>query len=646
MIEPEHGYQNQLQAALAQADIRVLLMVVVHLTGDSRWLREPFLPKRDVRLIADPAAGLSSEVQEEIRTAAFVALSRRRVEPAIDRPDRSLLLKMMCVCLGEEVPEEYTLMMFQEMGFVPDLVPELGKPDVGEQLSAVVIGAGISGILAAIKLHAAGVAVTVLEKNKDIGGTWLENSYPDCGVDTPNHFYSYSFAPNSNWNHFFSLRAEIYAYLERCVDQFDIRKLITFGSTVDSAKWDDARQAWAVDYRSANGESSSVSARFLISAVGQLNRPQRPPIVGLDEFKGPVFHSAHWRHDVDLRGRSVGVIGAGASAMQFVPRIAPLAERLTIFQRSKQWARPIGEYRSSVSEEVKWLIRHVPYYSAWMRFTLAWRYGDGLHRHLKKDPTWAHPERSVNQGNDRHRVELTEYISQELGYDAGLISKTLPSYPPYAKRMLIDNGWFRTLTRANVQLVAEPIVSATKDALLTADGRHHHLEVLILATGFEAKSILGHVAIVGKDGVSLSERWGVDDARAYLGMTVPGFPNLFVLYGPNTNLGHGGSIIFHAECQLRYILSLVEQMVNGRYGAVEVRSEVHDAYNAAVDAAHESMIWTHPGVDPWYRNRAGRVVSNSPWRLVDYWNMTVEARLNDYHLDPVSADLLPAQPTG
>jgi 4-hydroxyacetophenone monooxygenase len=209
--------------------------------------------------------------------------------------------------------------------------------------------------------------------------------------------------------------------------------------------------------------------------------------------------------------------------------------------------------------------------------------------------------------------------------------------------MLVDNGWFRTLTRPNVVLVTDPIVSVTPTGVVTGQGDHRQIDVLILATGFEALNILGHIHIVGRGGVTLEERWGTEDARAYLGIAVPGFPNFFVLYGPNTNLGHGGSIIFHAECQLRYLMSLLEQMVAGGLGMVEIRQDVHDRYNEAVDAEHEAMVWTHPGVAPWYRNSKGRVVSNSPWRLVDYWHMTRRADLEEYVVGVSGGDRIPTE---
>jgi 4-hydroxyacetophenone monooxygenase len=621
---------DQLRVALGEADIRVLLAVLVHLTGERRWIEPPYLPQRDTRLIPDVSAGFPQDIQDEVRATVFDLLRDGPPAARIDEPDEALFLEMMSVSLGERVAPEYVPMMLQEMGFRERTAAPIRGSRNGQRLpSAVIIGAGISGIAAAVRLGQAGIPYIVLEKNEEVGGTWFENHYPDCGVDTPNHFYCYSFASEPGWTHYFSPRDEIEAYLVRCVNEFGVKPNVRFGVTVDRASWNEQTHEWVIEATTSDGPVE-YRAPLLLSAVGQLNRPFIPDIPGLDGFDGECFHSARWPDGIDLHDRRVGVVGNGASAMQLVPPVAQEAASVTIFQRSKQWIRPIDEYRAEVSDGIRWLMEHVPYYLPWYRFNLAWRYGDGLHRTLQRDPSWPHPERSLNKANDRHRAEMTAYFERMLGDRPELLAKTLPDYPPFAKRMLVDNGWLAALRRPNVELVTEPIAKVLPDGIETEDGEHRPLDVLVLATGFHAKDLLGHLDVRGCGGRTLASQWGCDDARAYLGITVPGFPNLFLLYGPNTNLAHGGSIIFHAECQVRYIVSLIGQMVEEQVSSVEVRPEVHDAYNQRVDAAHQQMVWTHPGVDTWYRNSAGRVVSNSPWRLVDYWHMTHQASLDDY----------------
>ena len=622
---------GSLRPALDRADVRVLLAVLVHLTGNRRWLEAPYRPSRDTRLIADPSAGLPDDIQKEVRDVMFELLRHGTPVPVIDEPPTDLFVEMMSACLGEPVGDEYVPMMRQEMGFEDAVPSPIGSSGYVDAPRTIIVGGGLAGIAAAARLSQAGAPYIVLEQNDGVGGTWFQNRYPDCGVDTPNHFYSYSFAPNPDWSKYFAPREELLAYIERCVDDFSIRPNIRFQTSVESAVWDEEAQEWEVECATPQGVRRFRGA-FLICAVGQLNRPSVPPISGLERFEGISFHSSRWPRDVELDGKRVGVVGAGASAMQLVPRVADVARDLVIFQRSKQWTRPVEKYRASVPPELKLLFRYVPYYSAWYRFTLAWRYGDGLHRTLRRDPAWPHPERSMNKANDRMREELTAYVTAELGGDVELISKVLPSYPPFAKRMLADNGWFSTLVKSHVELVTEPIKEVTARGVVTADGVHHELDVLVLATGFRASEFLGELDVRGRNGRTLLDEWGEDNARAYLGVTIPEFPNFFVLYGPNTNLAHGGSIIFQIECQVRYVLSLMRQMSTGGYATAEVRRSVYDDYAMKVDAEHEELVWSHPAVTSWYRNARGRVIANSPWRLVDYWEFTHQASLDDYKL--------------
>ena len=621
--------QDRLRTAVESADVRVLLMVLVHLTGERRWLESPYSPAPDKRLIADPAAGLPSEVQEDVRAAIFDLLRDGVPAPVIQEPDRELFIEMMSTCLGEPVGHEYVPMMLQEMGFEERVAERSVGGSDARSTPVVIIGAGMSGIAAAVRLEQAGVPYVVIERYEDVGGTWLNNRYPDAGVDTPNHFYSYSFASNPDWTHYFSPREEILEYFRSCANKFSVRSNIRFGATVTAATWDEAQQRWAVEYSTPAG-TETVYGTFLISAVGQLNRAKVPAIPGLETFEGVSFHSAEWPDNVTLEGLRVGVVGAGASAMQFVPRLAERARELTVFQRSPQWIRPVELYREAVPDAVGLFFRYVPYYAAWYRFTLAWRYGDGLHRTLKRDPSWPYPDRSINKVNDRIRQDLTSYLTDQLGDDTELISKTLPTYPPFGTRMLVDNGWFNALRQPNVQLVTDTITEVTATGIRTADGTLHEIDALVFATGFHASSFLEEVRIEGRDGRALADDWADENASAYLGVTVPSFPNFFLLFGPNTNLAHGGSIIFHAECQVRYVLSLIREMTEQGISSVEVRRDVHDTYNAELDAAHAELIWSHPGAHSWYRNKHGRVLANSPWRLVDYWNRTHIANLEDY----------------
>ncbi len=626
--------REELEHLLQDADVPVLLMVLVHLTGERTWLEAPYLPERDISFFADESGGLSEDIQQQIRSAAadaVLAFHEHRLT-RLPEPSDEQYAEMMNVCVGEAVPPEYTTMLLEEMG-MRDRDPQWNtKPDEQalNDFEVLIVGAGMSGICAAAKLEASGISYSVVEKNPELGGTWYENTYPEVGCDVPNHFYSYSFRPNPGWSGYFSKGEEIESYLETCATEFGVVEQIRFNTEVIQATYEEESASWHVELRLADGSTEITTANVVVSAVGQLNRPKCPTIEGLGTFEGPTFHTAQWRHDVDLAGKRVAVIGTGASAMQLTRTTADVAERLLIFQRSAQWAIPSRDYHRTVSPQKRWLLEFVPFYASWYRFTLAWRFGDHLHPTIKRDPEWPHPERAVSRRNDRHREFLTDFIVSELGDRTDLLPKVLPDYPPYGKRILVDNHWFRTVGRDDVDLITDEIERITPTSVVTEDGKEHAVDAIILATGFEATRLLWPMDVVGREGKRLHELWGDDDSRAYLGLTIPGFPNLFCLYGPNTNLGHGGSIVFIAECQVRYLLGCLMHMLEQGLASIECKNEVYEAYIERMDAEHAQMIWTHPGMDTWYRNKNGRVVSVMPWRLVDYWEMTRAPNLGEY----------------
>jgi 4-hydroxyacetophenone monooxygenase len=620
-------------AALEKASIPTLLACLAHATGDRRWIAAPYLPKRDVSLFPDAGGGLSSAHQDEVRAAAaelFEDLKSGRRTLA-EQPDDAFMLAIMSASLGESVAPEYVPMIREEMALTDRRVRLSPRAAAeAQRLDVLIIGAGISGLCAAVRLEEMGVPFRVVEKSADLGGTWLDNDYPEAGVDTPNHFYSYSFEPNVDWSSNYSKRGEVLDYLRGMVGRRGLRRHIRFGTEVLALQWQEATQQWKVSCRHADGTETEERASIVVTAVGQLNRPKMAAFPGMETFTGRWWHSARWPQDADLAGQHVAVIGTGASAMQFLRTVAAAAKRVTVFQRSPQWARPDPDYHGKVSDEARWLLRYMPYYYAWYRFGLIWRFGDGLLRTLKRDPEWPHPERSMNRRNDRHREALTQHLLRELQGRDDLIAKCLPSYPPYGKRILVDNGWYQALRRDNVDLVTDGVAEVDGSQIVTTAGQRIEADIIVLATGFEAGKMLAPMHIVGRSGVSLRDRWGDDNPEAYLGTTVADYPNLFVLSGPNTGLAHGGSVMFMSECQIRYICGCIKAMLEQGLRALEVRTGVQDDYCRRVDAEHAQLVWTHPGMRNWYRNEEGRVFSPVPWRLVDFWEMTRQPELADY----------------
>lgn len=615
--------------ALERADMRALLMCLVHLSGDIRWIEPPYLPARDVDLIADPTAGFDAATRSTIVDAVAALVGDSIPEPVLEDIDDELLGRMMSVYLGEEVPGEYLAMIRADMGL--ETTGEPGEPAGSRTIPDVfIVGAGVSGICLANRLIADGVDVRVIDRNRELGGTWHENRYPGCGVDTPNHFYSYSFAPNPHWSRYFSHRAEIQQYLTGVAQQSGVTDRLRLGITLEAARWEESQQRWRLHLSDHRGDRHEESAAILVLATGHFSEPKLARFAGDEDFAGDIFHSARWPDTAEMGGRRVGIIGTGASAMQIVPTIADEVEHLTIFQRTPQWVRPIARYRDTVDPSAAALFEHLPWYAKWYRFGELWRYGDGLLRFLRRDPDWNHGDRSMNRVNDRHRAELSEYIASELESRPHLIDRCTPHYPPFGKRILLDNGWYETLCRDDVELVTDAIDRFEPDGVVTTTGERYLVDTLIIATGFDVMSLGERLDVVGRDARSLAGALPADDPRAYLGMCVAGLPNLFIMYGPNTNLGHGGSVMWMAETQSAYIRRWVRRLADGAIASIEVRPEVVDAYTARVDELHDDLVWAHPAVETYYRTPTGKVRSPMPFRLVDYWQLTRRDDVDDF----------------
>jgi 4-hydroxyacetophenone monooxygenase len=636
--EPITENDEFIRRAVHVASTPALMMSLIHMSGDRGLLDGTIRPRKAI--MNDIQSSMTDEERARIAELAVKVLSDYRDRDCTlpSPPDRRTILEMMSFIVGEHVADQYVPMMLEELALdgTDQRSTHWEAPAMRGRAAnhhVVVIGAGMSGVLAAIRLEEAGIPYIVIEKNDAVGGTWYENRYPGCRVDVASHFYSYSFDMNPDWSEYFSRRDELHDYFERCVDRYGIRKHIRFRTEVTRATWDDAASRWVLELRDADGKVSTLRADAIISAVGQLNRPRYPDIPGLEGFKGRVAHTGEWPQDLAWEGKRIAVVGTGASAFQLVPAIAPQASHVTVFQRSPVWMFPNPRYHMTVSAEHKWILRHVPYYGRWLRFLLFYPGSDAALPVWTVDPTWPHQDRSVNARNEQQRIDLTAYMRYQVGDDPQLLAKVVPDFPPGGKRMLQDNGsWLAALKRPNVDLITDKIVSVDETAVIDANGRRHEVDVIALATGFQADRFLSPMRIVGRGGAELREKWG-DAPSAYLGITVPGFPNFFCLYGPGTNLAHAGSIIFHSECQVRYILGCVRASIEHE-APLDCREDTYDRYTERLRAALERMVWSHPKVSSWYKNARGVVVTTSPWLLVDYWRWTREPDLADYQPMP------------
>ncbi|WP_354701824.1 Baeyer-Villiger monooxygenase [Paraconexibacter sp. AEG42_29] len=491
-------------------------------------------------------------------------------------------------------------------------------------LSVVIIGAGFGGIAAAIAAREAGVEdITLLERADRVGGVWHHNTYPGIACDVPSHLYEFSFAPNPDWSRRYSPGHEIRDYAERLARDHGVLDRVRFGAAVEHAAFDDDSRRWSV--RLAGGET--LTADVVITAVGQLHEPAVPALPGIETFAGRAFHSAEWDHDHDLRGRRVAVVGTGASAIQFVPRVAEQAAATTVFQRSAPWVIPKAD--AALGSRSRALYRRVPLPRVYRR--LYWR----LFESLVPLFTLA-PERRGRVVATAVRGLANAQRHIQLRGDRALLAATRPTSEPGCKRLCITSEWYPTMRRPDVELITEPIREVVPEGVVGADGTLHRADTIIYGTGFRASELLAPMTLTGRGGVTLRDAWS-RGAEAFLGLTIPAFPNLFLVYGPSTNHGTGSVIATH-EAQMAYLRDALRLLSDGNAEVLEVREVAHARFQAEMAERTAKSVWA-TGCSNWYVNAAGRVTNNWPGPNDEYRRRTATLNEADYHRelpDPVA----------
>ena len=618
--------KQTLESALDSASFPVVAALLVHFTGDISILEK--LPRPNQAVLGEIQGFLSEDDKQIIKKIALKEISKFFSNHEVNDiyvPSNEELNKMMSFVVGENVSPDYIPMMLRDLNITSQDL-KLSSVTTKPSLEVLIIGAGMSGILAAIKLAERGIKFKIYEKNINLGGTWFENRYPGARVDIANHFYSYSFEENHQWSEHFSQQPELLDYFKRCFDKYDIQKNTYFETQVTDMKFDDETKMWEVT-SIHNKKSNKEVINIVLSCVGQLNQPKIPDIEGMDEFQGNMFHSSKWPDDDVIAGKKVAVVGSGASAFQIVPSIAKYCEKLTIFQRSPPWMFPNPKYHEQVDEEKKWLLENLPFYSRWYRFLLFYPGSDQLLDSLFVDPLWKDRSDSINQQNDEMRKLFTSAMLAQISKKS-LIDKVIPNYPPFGKRMLQDNGaWLEALHLPNVTLLAEGVEQMNSRGIVGLE-KEHEFDTVVFATGFKAQDFFDPINIDCSSGSFKSIY--KDSPVSYLGITFSSIPNFFAMYGPGTNLAHAGSIIFNSECQINYICSAIEHMLNNDYKVIKVKPKIEKQYQDRFDKRHKKMVWQHANVLSWYQNSKGKVVTTSPWRLVEYWNWTNNFNADEY----------------
>lgn len=478
--------------------------------------------------------------------------------------------------------------------------------------SIAIIGTGFGGLGLAIRLKKAGLTnLTLFEKAADVGGVWRDNSYPGAACDVPSHLYSFSWEQDRGWANRYGKAEEIYRYLRHCADKYDVRRSIRFNTEIAGADFDETRGVWTL--RTTSGEIHE--AQVVVSAVGQLNRPAYPKLKGLDTFSGKAFHSARWDHDVDLSGKRVAVIGSGASAIQFVPEIAPKVAHLDLYQRSAPYVLPKPDKQYPFLERT--LFKKIPLLQTLDR---AWQYG-------------YHEFRQLGFTNHINEMAIVEHLFHKhirsIVKDNAFRHRLTPDYPIGCKRILISNHWYEALIRPNVEVIGEDIAEVLPKGIKAKGGAVREVDAIIYGTGFTATDFLAPMEIKGLGGSLLKQAWK-DGAEAYLGLTVSGFPNLYMLYGPNTNLGHN-SIVYMLESQFNYVVDGVRKLRDGGLRYLDLRADLLTEFNREVQERMKQTVWAQ-GCTSWYQTATGKNTNNWPGFTFEYRERTRKLDPNHYRL--------------
>lgn len=604
---------------LKSANLNALRLALYYQTDDES-LRRMKVVERPVQGGALVGYLLDREHRDElIGKAVAYLLSGAQPKP---EPTREQAIAMMPLFTGHAPRPGDAEFGYEDMGFgrYPRNAAWSSAPPSArlKDFSVTIVGAGFSGIAAAVQLDRLGIRYQVVERQADIGGTWQLNDYPDARVDISSFLYQFKFEKNYPWQSYFATRDELKQYFDHIVDKYEIRSRIRLGTSVTSAAWSDADKKWRLELLGPAG-AETVRSNVVISCSGLFSTPNLPQIPGIEKFAGKMFHTTAWDREYDYAGKRIVLIGTGSTGCQLMPRLAQTAEKVTVIQRTANWIMPVHGYHERVCEDKRWLLDNFPGYCNW--FLYSHHVGSLQKQEMETlDPEWIAKGGRVNERNHRLATALTEFIRGKVGARDDLLRKLIPTHPPLARRLVIDNAWYDALIRDNVELVAGGVQRITANSVIAEDGSEHPCDLIVLSAGFKVSRYLWPVNYQGRNGVGVQDAWNKDGARAYLTMTLPGFPNFFMLYGPNAGV-RGGSFHSWIEIFMRYIGELLVKMLEDGKSEIEVRREAFEDYNARMDAEMAAVLWHTEGQGGYFVNEHGRVGTQMPWKADRFYEL-------------------------
>lgn len=627
---------TQLRAAIEQANPNVLRMALYHMTGDESLAR---MKVNKVPLRGGAFFGylLDESHHEEVFSKAVDYLLTQPDPNDYEIPEEARLKEMMEMLTGGTPLSEGEFQMGREelaLEEFPRLASwsEEDKALAPEGFRVLIVGAGASGVAAAVQLERLGIPYVIYERQGDLGGTWEWNRYPDVRVDTNSYLYQFKFEKKYPWSEYFATAAEVKAYIGHIADKYGVKDQIRTGMNVVENRYDPENHVWHVQTETATGKPVKETFNVIISASGMFSTARYPDIPGIESFEGQLNHTTEWDEDYDASGRCISVIGNGSTGVQLLSPLAEEAKHVYAFVRTPQWVSPMEGYREEIPEEVKWVIEHMPTYWNWYCYNNQMT-ASGMQGAQVYDRGWQAGGGIISPQNDGLRETLTKYIHSQLGDRKDLIEKLTPDYAPLARRLVVDNSWYKTLLRPNVSLVTEGIKQIHPNGIETQDGVIHEVDTIVIASGFDVAKYLWPTKYVGANGESMEDVWEAEGPRAYLGLTVPDFPNLFIFYGPNSQ-PRAGSFLSWIEIWARYVGQALVDMIEAGAKSMEVRKDVFTRYNEIIDAATHELIWEKeaPAGRNYYVNKFGRQNVNVPLTNGDYFLLVKRPNLNDFIL--------------